>query len=154
MLNQSYLKAEGGQQKPHEILQSLSAEERAFKMLMVHNAKIEKIRKNYKVAYETKQREVLEPAPKPPTDKQSKPKKKTKKNKSGALEVVIKMKGEDGTVETFADEETTLDKENEKKKPPKKKGSSKKGIKKSESAIESEETLDMLMQALKPPSSA
>jgi hypothetical protein len=70
-----------------------------------------------------------------------------KKPKKKELEFEIKLKGEDGQVIKYTegedDEEGVEDQENEEK--PKKKAKKKKAAK-----IQSEETLEMLMNALKP----
>lgn len=116
-------------------------------MLQVHNSKVEKIRTGFKEKYEQRQAAKSDPTQiedesslmETTNDAPQLKKKKTlvaKKKKDVGVE--IKVKGEHGDVISYHEEEE----EQEKKKTKKK------------SKIQSEETLEMLLNALKPQSAA
>lgn len=127
----------------------MAYQDQVLRMLQIHNAKTERIRTGFKEKYDQRQAAKNDPGLNDDLDESSmmttesvvdapaaKKKKKTtsfvKKRKDVGIE--IKVKGDDGEVTSYQEEEVE-----EKPKAAKKR-----------SKIQSEETLEMLLNALKP----
>lgn len=136
--------------KDKEMYSNISYEEQVMRMLQLHNSKVEKILKGYKEGYDQRKKAkggvTLDDSKKLNTDvqviqsekshKKTLGKKKPKVSGKKDLEVVIKVKGQDGTVHSYDEKESQdssrSEKENEEEKS-KKKATKKKGTKKKSS---------------------
>ena len=163
-MNQLYGQSEA--KTKNDATTTIPFQEQILRMLQVHNSKVERIRSNFKEKFDSRQaakddiggittmndedfsedvldenrqsQNVADLAVKKTTKKKPKV---MKKPLHKGVEVEIKVKGQDGQVTSYQDE---VDNNNEESKKAVKK---KKTVK---SKIQSEETLEMLMNALKP----
>ena len=155
LINQAY------SQQGKELPATFPQEEQAFRILQVHNQKVSQIRSAFLQTYEKRQASKGDINTTTTQDDEniqldrsldqqpSKQKKKAQKRaKKPQVDFEIKVKGEDGQVIKYTEDDydhQSPDGSGEEDRP-KKKGKKKKAA----SKIQSEETLEMLMNALKP----